>query len=82
MRYLYFALGLVFFLSACEAPTSPRINPSVDEGRDPYTPSAEDPVACVKKGQPTSTAAAQSGFAAIRIPGCDTEPVEDPGPQE
>jgi hypothetical protein len=53
MRYPYTALVLVFFLFACEAPTSPRIaspNPSVDQGRDSPEPNPnQDPVECLKE---------------------------------
>jgi hypothetical protein len=80
MRYPYMALGLVFFLFACEAPTSPRIipplDPNVDEGGTPREVNPnEDPIACLKRA-PAPSANAQSEFEATGIP-CSTEPDED-----
>jgi hypothetical protein len=79
MRYPYVALGLVFFLFACEAPTSPRITPSVDEGGGSReTNPTEDPFDCLKRRAPAPSANAQSGFEATQIP-CSTDSDEDRG---
>ncbi len=80
MRSPSVALGLVFFLFACESPTAPRENPDVDAGRIPPVTLGGGADECLKKRAPEKLAYAQS-VEPGGLPSCTTdEPAKDGKP--
>jgi hypothetical protein len=73
MRSPYIALGLAFFLFACESPTGPGISPSVDAGHEsPVTPDTS-PEDCLKRLGPAALATGQNGLDDSGVSPCTTE---------